>query len=143
MNPTKSPSQVAEGATTEGLPVTPRLSASIGQVPIPARPSPMDARALRIAGLPVLLGMTAGLLAGQLFPSTTMERKILLAAGAAGGMAAIFGSPVSAVLLAIELLLFEFSPRSLIPVALSASAAAAVRYALVGSQPVFLLPPVL
>jgi CBS domain-containing protein len=57
-------------------------------------------------------------------------------------MAAIFGSPVSAVLLAVELLLFEFSPRSLIPVALAASAAAAVRYALLGAQPAFSLPPV-
>src|SRR5699024_4528364 len=47
------------------------------------------------------------------------ERKILLAAGAAAGMAAIFGTPISAIFLAIELLLFEFSPRSIIPVALA------------------------
>ena len=51
---------------------------------------------------------------------TADERKTLLAAGAAAGMAATFGSPVSAVLLAVELLLFEYRPRSLIPVALAA-----------------------
>ncbi len=56
---------------------------------------------------------------GQLFEITADERKILLAAGAAAGMAAIFGSPIAAIFLAIELLLFEFSPRSIIPVALA------------------------
>ncbi len=260
MTPTNPPSTIAQAATTEGLPVAPSMSAAIGQVHIPARPSLMDAGALRIVALAVGLGIVSGFVAellrwlialvtnisfygrfstgdvspagavphlglwvilipvigglivgvmarygsrairghgipeameqvltnqsrippritwlkplsaaiaigtggpfgaegpiiatggalgsliGQLFSTTTMERKILLAAGAAGGMAAVFGSPVSAVLLAVELLLFEFSPRSLIPVALAASAAAAVRYALLGPQPVFLLPPVL
>ena len=61
---------------------------------------------------------------------TAAERKTLLAAGAAAGMAATFGSPVSAVLLAVELLLFEFRPRSLIPVALAAAAATGVRIGL-------------
>ena len=60
---------------------------------------------------------------GQLLRVTADERKTLLAAGAAAGMAATFGSPVSAVLLAVELLLFEYRPRSLIPVALAAAVA--------------------
>lgn len=68
------------------------------------------------------------------------ERKILLAAGAAGGMAATFGSPAAAVLLAVELLLFEYRPRSLIPVALAATVATGVRFAFVGSAPVFPMP---
>jgi CIC family chloride channel protein len=69
-----------------------------------------------------------------------MERKTLLVAGAAAGMAAIFGSPVSAVLLAVELLLFEFRPRSIVPVALAAVAAAAVRVGFVGYAPAFVMP---
>jgi H+/Cl- antiporter ClcA len=63
-------------------------------------------------------------LLGQLIKTTAAERKTLLVAGAAAGMAATFGSPVSAVLLAIELLLFEYRPRSIIPVALAAATAA-------------------
>ena len=66
--------------------------------------------------------------------TTARERKTLLAAGAAAGMAATFGSPVSAVLLAVELLLFEYRPRSLIPVALAAATAAGVRIAFVGQR---------
>src|SRR6478609_6011952 len=75
----------------------------------------------------IATGGALGSLAGQLLRITADERKILLAAGAAAGMAATFGSPVSAVLLAVELLLFEYRPRSLIPVALAAAVAAAVR----------------
>src|SRR5204863_2992525 len=73
----------------------------------------------------IATGGALGSLVGQLLPTTAAERKTLLAAGAAAGMAATFGSPVSAVLLAIELLLFEFRPRSLIPVALASATAAA------------------
>jgi CBS domain-containing protein len=81
-----------------------------------------------------------GSLIGQLLHTTAMERKTLLAAGAAAGMAATFGSPVSAVLLAIELLLFEFRARSLVPVALAAAAATATRIAFVGITPAFAMP---
>src|SRR6187551_3017597 len=88
----------------------------------------------------IATGGALGSLVGQLIPITAAERKTLLAAGAAAGMAATFGSPVSAVLLAIELLLFEFRPRSIIPVALASATAAGVRMAIVGAAPVFAMP---
>jgi H+/Cl- antiporter ClcA/CBS domain-containing protein len=247
---------VAEGATTEGLPVAPSMGDTLDALHIPARPSLMDARAIGIVGLAVVLGLSAGFIAeilrrlialvtnlaffgrvstgesmpadavphlglwvigipvigglivglmarygsrairghgipeameqvltnesrippritwlkplsaavaigtggpfgaegpiiatggalgslvGQLISTTSAERKTLLAAGAAAGMAATFGSPVSAVLLAVELLLFEFRPRSLIPVAMAAAAATGVRLGLTAGEvkPVF------
>jgi len=86
----------------------------------------------------IATGGALGSVIGQFLHTTSDERKTLLAAGAAAGMAATFGSPVSAVLLAVELLLFEFRPRSLIPVALAAAAATAVRIGIEGSaKPVF------
>ncbi len=85
----------------------------------------------------IATGGALGSLVGQILRTTAAERKTLLAAGAAAGMAATFGSPVSAVLLAVELLLFELRARSLIPVALAAAAATAVRIALVGTAPAF------
>ncbi|MEI9937359.1 MAG: chloride channel protein [Pseudomonadota bacterium] len=88
----------------------------------------------------IATGGALGSLVGQLLRTSAAERKTLLAAGAAAGMAATFGSPVSAVLLAVELLLFEFRPRSIIPVALASATAAGVRMALVGSAPVFAMP---
>ncbi|GLH73480.1 chloride channel protein [Geothrix limicola] len=88
----------------------------------------------------IATGGALGSLIGQLLSTTALERKTLLAAGAAAGMAATFGAPVSAVLLAVELLLFEMRPRSIIPVALAAVAATGVRYSLVGIQPVFPMP---
>ncbi|MEO5558687.1 MAG: chloride channel protein [Dokdonella sp.] len=88
----------------------------------------------------IATGGALGSLFGQLLRVTAIERKTLLAAGAAAGMAAVFGSPLSALILAVELLLFELKPRSLIPVAMATVAATGVRYALVGSAPVFPMP---
>ena len=88
----------------------------------------------------IATGGALGSLIGQLVNITASERKTLLAAGAAAGMAATFGSPVSAVLLAVELLLFEFRPRSLVPVALASVTATAVRMLYVGTEPVFAMP---
>ncbi len=90
----------------------------------------------------IATGGALGSVIGQFLKVTANERKTLLAAGAAAGMAAVFGSPVSAVILAVELLLFELRPRSLIPVAMAAFAATAVRWAMVGSHPVFAMPDV-
>lgn len=85
----------------------------------------------------IATGGALGSLLGQLIHVTADERKTLLAAGAAAGMAAIFAAPVSAVLLAIELLLFERRARSLIPVALAAATATSIRYSLEGTEAVF------
>jgi len=88
----------------------------------------------------IATGGALGSLIGQFVHVTADERKTLLAAGAAAGMAATFGSPVSAVLLAVELLLFEYRPRSMIPVAMAAAVAASVRIIFSGSAPVFPIP---
>jgi CIC family chloride channel protein len=85
----------------------------------------------------IMTGGAFGSIIAQLFHLTAAERKTLLAAGAAGGMAAIFSTPVAAVLLAVELLLFEWRPRSFIPVAVSATVAAALRVPLLGAGPIF------
>lgn len=88
----------------------------------------------------IATGGALGSLVGQLLHVTADERKTLLAAGAAAGMSATFGAPVSAVLLAVELLLFEFRPRSIIPVALATAAANGVRIAFEGGAPAFGMP---
>jgi len=88
----------------------------------------------------IATGGALGSLIGQCLETTAIERKTLLAVGAAAGMAATFGSPVAAVLLAVELLLFEFRPRSIIPVALGAATAAGMRVFLEGAEPVFAMP---
>ena len=75
----------------------------------------------------IVTGGAIGSIAGQLLHLTAAERRTLLVAGAAAGMTAVFATPVAAVLLAVELLLFEWRPRSMIPVALAASAAEALR----------------
>ncbi|MCC6320823.1 MAG: chloride channel protein [Phycisphaerales bacterium] len=85
----------------------------------------------------IATGGALGSLLGQLLHTTAMERKTLLAAGAAAGMAATFGAPVAAVLLSIELLLFEYRARSLIPVALASATATGVRMYFDGAAPVF------
>jgi len=85
-------------------------------------------------------GGALGSLLGQLLRTTAGERKTLLAAGAAAGMAATFGSPIAAVLLAVELLLFEFRPASFIPVALASTTAAGLRLVWEGQEAVFAIP---
>lgn len=90
----------------------------------------------------IATGGALGSTIGQLFRISAYERKILLTSGATAGMAAIFGSPVAAIFLAIELLLFEFSPRSIIPVALACITGAAGHHLLFEAGPVFPAPVV-
>ena len=89
----------------------------------------------------IMTGGAFGSLVAQFFELTAAERKTLLVAGAAAGMSATFASPVAAVLLAVELLLFEWKPRSMIPVALASATAAAARRHLIGLGPLFPTPP--
>jgi H+/Cl- antiporter ClcA len=88
----------------------------------------------------IMTGGAFGSLIAQLFHLSSAERKTLLVAGAAAGMSATFAAPLSAVLLAVELLLFEWKPRSLIPVALASATAGAARRYLLGVGPLFPVP---
>jgi H+/Cl- antiporter ClcA len=88
----------------------------------------------------IATGGALGSTLGQLLRISSYERKILLAAGATAGMSAIFGSPIAAIFLAIELLLFEFSPRSIIPVALACITGSAGHHLLFETGPVFPMP---
>jgi chloride channel protein, CIC family len=85
----------------------------------------------------IMTGGAIGSLFAQCFSVSAAERKTLLVAGAAAGMTAVFGTPVAAVLLAVELLLFEWKPRSLIPVITACALAAALRPLVIGSGPLF------
>jgi H+/Cl- antiporter ClcA len=88
----------------------------------------------------IVTGGALGSLLGQVLHVSPNERKILLASGAAAGMAATFGSPLAAVVLAIELLLFEFSTRAFVPLVVATSIAGGVHSALFGSGPLFNVP---
>lgn len=96
----------------------------------------------------IMTGGAFGSLFAQLFRLSNAERKTLLVAGAAAGMTATFGTPIAAMLLAVELLLFEWKPRSFVPVAIACIVAAAWRPFLLGGGVLFpmaispSLPPV-
>jgi chloride channel protein, CIC family len=85
----------------------------------------------------IMTGGAFGSMVAQMFHLTSAERKTLLVAGAAAGMSATFAAPIASVLLAIELLLFERKPRSIIPVAMASGMAAFLRHFLLGDGPLF------
>jgi len=89
----------------------------------------------------IMTGGAFGSIFAQLIHLSAAERKTLLVAGAAGGMSAVFATPVAAVLLAVELLLFEWKPRSFIPVAVASVVAAVLRVPLLGPGPIFPVAP--
>lgn len=89
----------------------------------------------------IMTGGAFGSIFAQFFHLTAGERKTLLVAGAAAGMSAIFATPIAAILLAVELLLFEWKPRSFVPVALASVAASLVRVPLLGMGPIFSMAP--
>ncbi|HEY2455970.1 MAG TPA: chloride channel protein [Candidatus Acidoferrum sp.] len=87
-------------------------------------------------------GGAIGSLVGQILHTTASERKVLLACGAAAGMSATFNTPIAGVILAIELLLFEFKSRSFIPLVVASTLATAVHVRLLGGGPMFSVAPV-
>ncbi len=89
----------------------------------------------------IMTGGAFGSMIAQFFHLTSAERKTLLVAGAAAGMSATFAAPLASVLLAVELLLFEWKPRSAIPVAMASATAAIVRRYILGLGPLFPVPP--
>ena len=88
----------------------------------------------------IVTGGAIGSLIGQVIPVSPSERKILLACGSAAGMAATFGTPLAAVVLAIELLLFEYSKRAFVPLVVATSVAGGVHALLFGDGPLFTVP---
>jgi CIC family chloride channel protein len=88
----------------------------------------------------IMTGGAFGSLIAQFLHLSSAERKTLLVAGAAAGMAATFAAPLASVLLAVELLLFEWKPRSFVPVAMASATAAAARRYLIGLGPLFPVP---
>ncbi len=89
----------------------------------------------------IITGGAIGSVLGQLLNMTDSERTVLMVAGASAGMAATFNCPMSAVLLAVEILLFEWKPRSLVPVTMACVTAGAVRRLLLGPAPLFQMAP--
>src|SRR3984957_19543259 len=90
----------------------------------------------------IMTGGAVGSLIAQWMHVTDAERTTLLVAGAAAGMSATFATPVAAILLAVELLLFEWRPRSLVPVAIASVTAAVLRVYWLGAGPLFPMPAV-
>jgi len=82
-------------------------------------------------------GGAIGSLVGQLMRMTAVERKVLLACGAGAGMSATFNTPIAGVILAIELLVFEFRPRSFIPLVVASTLATATRFVVMGRNAMF------
>ncbi len=82
-------------------------------------------------------GAAIGSILGQALHTTASERKVLLACGAAAGLAATFGTPIAAIIFAIELLLFEFRARSFIPLVIASTVATGIHIVLFGTGPVF------
>lgn len=88
----------------------------------------------------IMTGGAFGSMISQFFHFTSIERRTLLVAGASAGMSATFAAPLASVLIGVELLLFEWKPRSAIPVALASAAAAVSRRFLLGLGPLFPVP---
>jgi CIC family chloride channel protein len=129
--------EAIESILMDGSRVHPRLAIL---KPIPAAISIGTGGPFGAEGPIIMTGGAFGSMIGQFFHLTSIERRTLLVAGASAGMAATFAAPLSSVLIGIELLLFEWKPRSAIPVALASATAGAARHYLLGLGPLFPVP---
>jgi chloride channel protein, CIC family len=119
---------------TEGSRVSPRVALL---KPVSAAVSIGTGGPFGAEGPIIMTGGAVGSVLAQFLHLTADERKTLLVAGAAGGMAATFNAPLASILLAVELLLFEWRPRSFIPVSAAVTVATICRWAMLGAGPVF------
>ncbi len=126
--------EAIEAILTGGSRVSPKVAAL---KPVSAAISIGTGGPFGAEGPIIMTGGAIGSMLAQLLRLTADERKTLLVAGAAAGMAATFNSPLASVLLAVELLLFEWRPRSFVPVAASVAVATVCRGFLLGTAPVF------
>jgi H+/Cl- antiporter ClcA len=126
--------EAIEAILTGGSRVSPRVAAL---KPVSAAISIGTGGPFGAEGPIIMTGGALGSMLAQGLKLSADERKTLLVAGAAGGMAATFNSPLAAVLLAVELLLFEWRPRSFVPVVVSVAVATCMRGVLLGSNPIF------
>jgi CIC family chloride channel protein len=126
--------EAIEAILIKGSRIQPRLAAL---KPLSAAISIGSGGPFGAEGPIIMTGGAFGSMVAQAFHLSSAERKTLLVAGAAAGMSATFASPIAAVLLAFELLLFEWKPRSFVPVALASATAAVARRTLLGAGPLF------
>ena len=126
--------EAIEAILTRGSRIQPRVALL---KPISAAVSIGSGGPFGAEGPIIMTGGAVGSVLAQLLHTSADERKTLLVAGAAAGMAATFNAPLASVLLAVELLLFEWRPRSFIPVVVAVGAATVLRWSLLGAGPVF------
>jgi H+/Cl- antiporter ClcA len=131
--------EALESILTDGSKVRPRVAVL---KPISAAVAIGSGGPFGAEGPIILTGGACGSVLAQFLHLTADERKTLLVAGAAGGMAATFNAPFASVLLAVELLLFEWRPRSYVPVTTAVAAATVLRHVLLGGGVLFPVPPV-
>jgi H+/Cl- antiporter ClcA/CBS domain-containing protein len=131
--------EAIEAILTRGSRVEPRVAIL---KPISAAISIGSGGPFGAEGPIIMTGGALGSVLAQHLELTADERKTLLVAGAAAGMAATFNAPLASVLLAVELLLFEWRPRSMLPVATAVAVATVTRVHLLGAGAVFAVPPV-
>jgi H+/Cl- antiporter ClcA/CBS domain-containing protein len=126
--------ETIDAIVTGGSKVSPRVAVL---KPISAAVSIGTGGPFGAEGPIIMTGGAVGSILAQCLHLSADERKALLVAGAAGGMAATFNAPLASILLAVELLLFEWRPRSLIPVCAAVTVATACRWSLLGTATLF------
>lgn len=126
--------EAMEAVLTKGSRIPPKVALL---KPLSAAISIGSGQPFGAEGPVIQTGAALGSILGQALHTTAAERKVLLACGAAAGLAATFGTPIAAIIFAIELLLFEFRARSFIPLVIASTIATGIHIVLFGTGPVF------